>query len=196
MKRPRRILLNGLTVLSLLLAIAAAGLWVRSGFVGDAFERRESVVRVVPSGPVLTHRAFGFGVSRGRFWYTGREFYEEIVATDEAIRRVRADHESSRRWRCEREYGGRRSESVWNRLIPSSWSPFSQHSGDHHGFAGFSIPLYVPLLTGLLLPTWRGLLVGRKWNAMQLGRCPACGYDMRANPARCSECGHVPAKST
>jgi hypothetical protein len=55
-----------------------------------------------------------------------------------------------------------------------------------------AVPTYpLPLAFAVLL-AWQ---IGR-WRRDQLpGRCPACGYDLRATPDRCPECGAVPQAS-
>ena len=51
-----------------------------------------------------------------------------------------------------------------------------------------AIPLYpLPLLSGLLL-AWR---IDRYRRLRPPGHCVNCGYDLRATPARCPECGTI-----
>jgi hypothetical protein len=61
----------------------------------------------------------------------------------------------------------------------------------------YGVPLWILSICTMVLPLRSLLRVGRAMRerrTTKLGRCCACGYDLRATPERCPECGRVPAK--
>jgi hypothetical protein len=64
-----------------------------------------------------------------------------------------------------------------------------QNRIDGHTFV--SIPHWFALLLATLLPIFRVAVLRRSRPRIRNGLCPVCGYDLRATPDRCPECGTV-----
>ena len=58
-----------------------------------------------------------------------------------------------------------------------------------------ALPYWSMFALAAALPAAHLLTRGRARGRARAGLCAACGYDLRATPGRCPECGHVPASS-
>lgn len=66
---------------------------------------------------------------------------------------------------------------------------FNFPGGEFHAFV---IPIYFPFVVSLLLPLVYAARSMRRHKGSSRNRCIRCGYDLRATPERCPECGAVP----
>jgi hypothetical protein len=165
----KRRLLNLLTMLSLLLCVAVAVLWVRSYWRNDAleFSHRGSKLQLVSvAGRLRLDNAPQLDTEWARH-----------VATLEKTLLPR--HHTMVRERNEAS----RPANVRRSLTSTSYFEYS-------------VPTAVPALAaGLLSSVFLGrVLLARRRN--HVGTCRACGYDLRATPGRCPECGTASSAGT
>lgn len=67
----------------------------------------------------------------------------------------------------------------------------STYTGPNYYSWNFRLPMWVPTALAALLPAaWLSLRSRRlRWHRASRGLCANCGYDLRASPGRCPECG-------
>jgi hypothetical protein len=167
-----RLLLNFLTLLSLLLCAAVAALWVRSYGGTDRLE--------------LAERASGWGVylNRGHFTVTTYRTggMSEMVPMPLKYERETANMEPHRT-------GIRNATRDWS----VAGFRFARRV-DEDGWTDrlLAMPLWALCLLLAAVPAVRSIrwLRGRRRDRRTRGGlCPTCGYDLRATPRQCPECG-------
>jgi hypothetical protein len=189
-RRTLRILFHAATLLSLLLFVALAGLWVRS--LGH-FERVDLRYAHWSRADELHSTFVGFS------WYANTLRLEVIHLpfgpayfrdrTDAWTAWFRGQHPPGARW----DFLGEDVTAVMNGCPPGfaagHWPyPTAGVIGDRWVLA---VRPWLPTGLAAVLPAVWLVRRLRARRARRQGLCPACGYDLRATPDRCPECGRA-----
>ncbi len=174
MRRLLRILLNAATALSLVLCAATVALWVRSYQTGSSvtrYGRTASGARVEIATVSLFRGSVGL--------------HESVWVLNGLSQRVSYRIETGP---LASDVAGGASD-----LYPVAWGFGWYADGPtedvHRTARGVTVPCWALASACAALPIVRA--TRRRFGARraQAGRCPACGYDLRATPERCPECG-------
>lgn len=155
------------SALSLLLCVAVLLLWVRSYFAMDAI------------------------------WYHPPNYVNELLTSKGKLESYRHHFRGGSRFVSQAKFGHRSQPPFHIGPVsppaPGSWYILGfgyAHVVDRFGDIVFIVvpfwAIVLPLAVVAILSIrswWRGRRLNRR------GRCPGCGYDLRASPDRCPECG-------
>jgi hypothetical protein len=192
-----RHLLNLMTVLSLLLCVAVVGLWVRSYFAGEELRWERHVAR----GQSRTDETISVQCEVGRIGLA----YQHLAYSGPAVSvspdddgRIDFTHTTTTR-------PIRLAVAVPGQTYGfKSWNQPTRLLRPPNTMSGRGWSLVAPLY--LLAALTAGLPAGRvSWwlwqrrrhkHETRRGVCPTCGYDLRATPGKCPECGTIPAATS
>ena len=157
--------------LSLLLCLALSAAWVRSYVVGDVYIRYSTTDPDVYYMFVSGHGKFRVSRS-GSMGFTG-------LPPDPGYRR----HERPQKGDYDM------------RLVGYEPRRFPGVQLDDWGsdFRAVTVSYWLPVLLTSLPPLWAVVRWRRTARRGRRGLCPTCGYDLRATPDRCPECGAAAA---
>jgi hypothetical protein len=175
----KRLLFNLLAGLSLLLFLATVGLWVRSYRVADFFLSQSGIHQVV--------------LSRG-----GIQWEEGILSSPSG--RI-----SKYRYATESPAASNYGHFSWSsdQTPPGTITTTTSHQNDGSTITmaldasmfnsrALTVPYWPLAVMSAVLPILAMLLRRRRY---PIGLCRRCGYDLRATPEQCPECGTVPNQS-
>ncbi len=159
-----------MAVLSLLLCVSIGGLWVRS-------RRCLDYVSVAPAWRQFVCMTFPGGL--------------KISTWPDPVQPDGVQFASY-------EYGVRNAYGGWVDPPAVSWSKlgfdvrplqFSNQDKPARDAVDLFVPFWFLAAMFLVLPVWRMVSLVRIRRRTRTHRCLKCGYDLRATPDRCPECG-------
>jgi hypothetical protein len=168
MKRFRRGLFNGVVMLSLPICILWLALWPLSFFRKVTVIRtnqQSNVILAIPNGYLLVIYQGGPGMIPKIGAHPDRwEFYFDPPVKGVPI--------------------------LWNLSILPTY--FGRPGIPNFRVRRVTVPLWILVLVSGT--PWASRRIWKRLHYRASGSCHACGYDLRATPDRCPECGTIPSK--
>jgi hypothetical protein len=175
MKRIWRWIFNGLAVLSLLVCMVLMAMDIRSFWTDDhIFHADEGVWHVADLCSI-----------------SGCIDFERMRFTDppygQHSMRIDSYYDVTPGWGW--SHGEPWSSWHWREMLLGDYQHDVQLGTDS---VSIEVPYWLFIVLSAILPA-RWLIIRRRWQRRQrAGLCRRCGYDLRATPDRCPECGNIP----
>lgn len=209
-RRPRlwvSLLVYPAAVVSLLVALAGAVMWVRSYYVAE----RWGWGTVAPDGNDMRlddvsiwSAQGGVAMFREEYWNlmntrSGWPVYHLTDAMTMYPYIAVVAGLPERRWKLG-GFAWKRSEvTAETRTLGTQYiGPSVVDYGDRSVSISVVVPWWSFFAIGMVLPLLaaRRMVLTRRWRRRnRAGLCAVCGYDLRVTPERCPECGAVPASA-
>lgn len=190
----KRRLLNLTTLLSLLLALAVAALWVRGRTWTDTlyWGRASGQSYEVQFARGVVQLSAAWDLERqaaGAGWDALHVPSWDGLLTTGRRRGVWSVNSLFLTW-SDTSRAGRWGFAAAKQTLPNWTSPQTATC------VLVQAPLWFVLGVTLLLPSAHGARWLRRRRRIRKSLCPACGYDLRATPGRCPECGSVSSRES
>ncbi|HEY7118308.1 MAG TPA: hypothetical protein VH475_17095 [Tepidisphaeraceae bacterium] len=170
MKGPLRILLYAMTATMILVVVAAAGLWLWSawGTVPPLWDRPQGAVarRITVEGAALVVHS---------------EWARRPMALNANTRAMLVPLSRQDAWGFSRARSSWVPETTAGVRLPGSFGTIQETR----------VSLVWPMLIAGFGAAWLLRQVSRRARPAPTGICRQCGYDLRATPERCPECGTI-----